>query len=182
MKVFLKYTLWLLSNLLVVFLLIFISHYYITLIVLPILFIINYLFLKNRILLILINFLIVLPFILFFIIFRFSTEAEIVIKSKIRYQVIDFGQGDFPRSIIESNLNNRRVFLADTDSVHDIYWLYVDKAEFMKFWNESPFKLREEGYTYEATFYAKKLFFIDGYSKANVKSIKKTKGRPIISK
>jgi hypothetical protein len=36
MKVFLKYTLWLLSNLLVVFLLIFISPYYITLIVLPI--------------------------------------------------------------------------------------------------------------------------------------------------
>ncbi len=129
-----------------------------------------------------INFLVILPFILFFLVYRFSIEDEKVITSKIKYQVLDIGQGDFTRSIIESNLNNRRVFLADADSVNDIYWLYVNKAEFMKLWNESPFKMKEKGYTLKVIFSARKLFFIDGYTKATVISIEKIKGRPMISK
>lgn len=68
-----------------------------------------------------INIFIIIPLLLFYIFFRFSIQKEIIIVSKIRYQVVDFGQNDFIRSIIESNLNNRRIFLADENSVNNIY-------------------------------------------------------------
>lgn len=107
------------------------------------------------------------------------TNKTVIVDSRIRYQLIDFGQGDIIRNSIEYRLNNRRIFLADT--TNGIRWFYVDYKDFKRLWPEPPFDMREKNYTIKARFEAKKLMFGD-YSKATIIQIEKLNENPMITK
>ena len=100
------------------------------LIIIPLLLFIISIFIKSRLISILINSLFILPFLVSFIGDTIPTSGEIIIESRIRYQVIDVGQGDFIKNGIEYKQQNRRVFLQDT--IDGIQWLYVDSIDFKK--------------------------------------------------
>ena len=106
-------------------------------------------------------------------------SESIVVESRIRYQMIDLGQGDFIRNGIELKLGNKRVFLQDAPN--RIYWLYVNSSDFKKVWPESPFKMQEKNYTIKAKLKAYKLIN-GGYSRATVMEIDTLHERPIFSK
>ena len=117
------------------------------LIIIPsILFVIS-VFIKKQIWAIMINTLTLLPFILIFLGLRVPSSKSIIIDSKIKYQMVYFGQVDGIRDRIEYRLNNRRIFLAD--SVNGIKWLYVDENDFLKLWPDSPSKMRAKNYKME---------------------------------
>ena len=120
-----------------------------------------------------------LPFVVVYIGLRLPTSKSIVFDSRIRYQLIDIGQGNFIRNGIEYKLNNRRIFLAD--SINGIDWVYVDNKDFKKLWPEPPFGMRAKNYSMKARFKTYKLLIGD-YSKATLISIEKVEGNPMITK
>jgi hypothetical protein len=138
-----------------------------------------YVFPKIKLLTIVLNILTLLPFLIIYCGLRFPTSKSIVFDSRVRYQLIDFGQGDFIRNGIEYKLNNRRIFLAD--SINGIRWVYVDNVDFKKLWPEKPFDMRAKNYTIKARFKAYRLLTGD-YSKASLISVEKVNGNPMITK
>jgi hypothetical protein len=149
------------------------------LILIPIVLFVISTFIKNLVWAILLNMLTLLPFIIVYLGLRFPTSNSITFDSKIRYQIVDFGQGDFIRNGIEYSLNNRRIFLAD--SIIGIKWIYVDNKDFKKLWPEPPFEMKAKNYTIKARFKTYRLLTGD-YSKASLISIEKVKGNPMITK
>jgi len=149
------------------------------LIIVPILLFFGTLFIKSRIISFSLNALTIIPFLVVLFIIRFPMSESIVVESRIRYQMIDLGQGDFIRNGIELKLGNKRVFLQDAPN--RIYWLYVNSSDFKKVWPESPFKMQEKNYTIKAKLKAYKLIN-GGYSRATVMEIDTLHERPIFSK
>jgi hypothetical protein len=149
------------------------------LIIIPLLLFIISIFIKYRLISILINSLFILQFLVFFIGNTLPTSGEIIIESRIRYQVIDIGQGDFIKNRIEYKQQNRRVFLQDT--IDGIQWLYVDSADFKKLWPEPPFKMKEKKYTIKAKFKTYRL--LNGnYAKSILLEYKRIRETPLITK
>lgn len=149
------------------------------LIIIPILLFLISLVFKSRILSISLNSLTILPFLVVYVGMRLPTSRSIIIESRIRYQMIDFGQGNFIRNGIEYKLHNRRIFLQDT--VNGIRWLYISSSDFKKLWPEPPFKMQEKNYTMKAKFKTYKL--LNGeYSKATLLELDSIPERPMITK
>jgi len=149
------------------------------LILIPIFLFVISIFIKRRIWAIILNILTLFPFVIIYCGLRFPTSKSVVFESRIRYQMVDFGQGDFIRNVIEYKLNNRRFFLAD--SINGIKWVYVDNDDFKKLWPEPPFDMRAKNYTIKARFKTYRLLTGD-YSKASLISIEEVKGNPMITK
>ena len=149
------------------------------LIIIPFLFFVTSVFIRNQIWAILINTLTLLPFIIVFLALRVPTSKSVSIDSKIKYQMVYFGQVDGIRDRIEYRLNNRRIFL--TDPVNGIKWLYVDKRDFRKLWPESPSTMKGKNDTIKARFKTYKLVNGD-YSKAKLIGFEKVGGDPIRTK
>jgi hypothetical protein len=135
------------------------------LILIPVFLFILSIYIKSRWISVVINALTILPFLLFFIGNNVPISGNIIIESKIRYQLIDLGQGDFVRNAIELKRRNKRIFLQDT--INGISWLYVDSSDFKKLWPEPPFTMKEKNYTIKAKFKTHRLLF-GGYSKATL--------------
>lgn len=149
------------------------------LILIPITLFLFSLIFKSRTLSIIINSLTILPFLIVFLENRIPTSKDIIIESRIRYQMVDFGQSDFIRNGIEYKLDNKRIFLQDT--INGIRWLYVNSNDFKKLWPESPFKMREKNYTIKAKFRTHRL--LDGtYSKATLLEVDSINESPMITK
>jgi hypothetical protein len=149
------------------------------LILIPILFFIISIFIKSRLFSILINSLVFLPFLIVLLGENIPTSKRIIVESRIRYQMLDFGQGDFVRNGIELKLRNKRIFLQDT--INGIHWLYVDSEDFKKLWPEPPFKMREKNYTIKAKFETYRL--LNGeYAKAVLIEYDSIEGNPMITK
>ena len=89
------------------------------------------------------------------------TKGEVVrVEREIRYQVLDFGQGDFLRSYFEQKFRDRnRVFVINEKNEKP--WFYVSNSDFKKCWPESPMSMREAGYTIIAEFEYKEQIFWD---------------------
>ena len=121
----------------------------------------------------------ILPFLIFYIGSRIPVSKDIEIESRIRYQMVDIGQGDFLRNGIEYKSDTKRVFLADTAS--NIHWLYVSNSDFKKLWPESPQKMKENNYTIKAKFRTRKLLLGD-YAVATVIKIDSITEPPLITK
>jgi hypothetical protein len=100
-----------------------------------------------------------------------------VIESSIRYQLLDFGQGDMNRCLFEVIVNNRRVFLVDSST----RWLYVDNKLRKQLWPESPWAMKAKNYSIRARFTCYDLLF-GGHSVARVDSIWQVNEAPAISK
>lgn len=149
------------------------------LILIPIFLFVISIFIKRRIWAIILNILTLLPFVIIYCGLRFPTSKSVVFESRVRYQLVDFGQGDFIRNGIEYKLNNRRIFLAD--SINGIKWVYVDNGDFKKLWPEPPFNMRAKNYTIKARFKTYRLLTGD-YSKASLISVEKVNGNPMIIK
>jgi hypothetical protein len=149
------------------------------LILFPIILFVVSIFVKRRIWAIILNLLTFLPFVIVYLGLRLPTRKSIVFDSRVRYQMVDFGQGDFIRNGIEYKLNNARIFLAD--SIYGIKWVYVDNDDFKKLWPEPPFDMRAKNYTIKARFKTYRLLTGD-YSKATLISVEKVKGDPMITK
>jgi hypothetical protein len=149
------------------------------LILIPILLFIISTFIKSRLISILINSLVILPFLIVLLGDNIPTSRRIIVESRIRYQMVDLGQGDFVRNGIEFKLRNKRVFLQDT--INGIQWLYVDSEDFKKLWPEPPFKMREKNYTIRAKFKTYRL--LNGeYAKAVLIQYDSIEGNPMITK
>lgn len=149
------------------------------LILIPIFLFVISIFIKRRIWAIILNILTLLPFVIIYCGLRFPTSKSVVFESRVRYQLVDFGQGDFIRNGIEYKLNNRRIFLAD--SINGIKWVYVDNGDFKKLWPEPPFNMRAKNYTIKARFKTYRLLTGD-YSKAKLIKVEKIAGNPMITK
>lgn len=149
------------------------------LILIPIFLFVISIFLKRRIWAIILNTFTLLPFIIIYGGLRFPTSKSVIFESRIRYQMVDFGQGDFIRNGIEYKLNNKRIFLAD--SIDGIKWVYLDNADFKRLWPEPPFDMRAKNYTLKARFKTYRLLTGD-YSKATLISVEKVKENPMITK
>jgi hypothetical protein len=149
------------------------------LILIPIgLFVIS-LFIKRPKWAILLNILILLPFIIFYFIIRFPTSNSIVFDSKIYFLKIDFGKGDLLRNFFEHQLNNRRVFL--DDSINNINYVYVDIHDFNKLWSESLDEMESKKYTIKARFKTYRILTGD-YSKASLIKVERVYEKPMILK
>ncbi|WP_143525164.1 hypothetical protein [Labilibacter marinus] len=135
--------------------------------------------LKKWIWTIVLNTLTILPLLIILIGLKFPTNKQVVINSEIRYQILDFGQGDYIRNAIESKLGNKRVFLADT--VNGIKWLYVKESDFKKLWPELPFEMRKKQYTIKATFKTYELWN-GNCSNAILINVQQIDGNPKITK
>jgi len=149
------------------------------LILIPIILFVISIYIKNRNWSIMLNTLTLLPFIVAYLSLRIPTSKSITFDSRIRYQLIDFGQGDFIRNGIENRLNNQRIFLAD--SINGIKWVYMDYQDFKKLWPEPPFDMRAKNYTIKARFKIYKLLTGD-FSKAKLIKVERVKGDPMITK
>jgi len=126
-----------------------------------------------------INSLTILPFLIVFIGNIIPTSGSIIVESRIRYQMIDIGQGDFIRNGIEHKQRNKRIFLQDT--INGIRWLYVDSSDFKILWPEPPFTMREKNYTIKAKFKTHRL--LNGeYSKATILEYDTINESPMITK
>jgi energy-coupling factor transporter transmembrane protein EcfT len=148
-------------------------------ILIPIMFFIISIFIKKRIWSIILNIIPVVPFIILYLGFIIPTSKSIIVESRIRYQMIDIGQGDFIRNGIEYKQRNQRIFLQDT--VNGIHWLYVDSGDFKKLWPEPPFTMKEKNYTIKAKFKTYRL--LNGeYAKATLIEYDSIKGCPMITK
>jgi hypothetical protein len=123
----------------------------------------------------------IIPILIFIVLMRMRvpTNDSIIINSRVRYQLIDFGQGEIVRNAIEYGLNNRRIFIQDT--IYGIRWFYVDSKDFKNLWPEPPFDMRAKNYTIKAKFKVDKLLF-GGYSKATVIEYEKINDNPMITK
>lgn len=107
------------------------------------------------------------------------TSKSIIVESRIRYQMIDIGQGDFVRNGIEYKQRYKRIFLQDT--ANGIHWLYVSSSDFKKLWPEPPFTMKEKNYTIKAKFKTYRL--LDGeYAKATLLEYDSIEGCPMITK
>jgi len=149
------------------------------LIIIPIFFFIISIIIESRIISAIINSLTLLPFLIIFIGDIIPTSGSIIIESRIRYQMIDIGQGDFVRYGIEYKQRNKRIFLQDT--INGIRWLYVDSSDFKKLWPEPPFKMKEKNYTIKAKFKTHRLLN-GGYAKATLVEYDSIEGSPMITK
>ena len=144
------------------------------LIIIPFLLFVISVFIKKQIWALLINTLTLLPFIIIYLGLRLPSSKNIIIDTKIKYEMVYFGQVDSIRDRIEYRLNNRRIFIVDT--VNGIKWLYVDNNDFLKLWPKSPSKMRAKNYTIKAR-------LLNGdYSKAILISFEKAGENPIITK
>ena len=149
------------------------------LILIPISFFIVSIVIKSRILSGAINSLTILPFLVIFIGDTITTSGSIIVESRIRYQIIDIGQGDYIRNGIEYKRRNKRIFLQDT--IKGIEWLYVDSSDFKKLWPEPPFTMKEKNYTIKARFQTHRL--LNGnYSKAILLDYDSINESPMITK
>ena len=149
------------------------------LILIPIIFFAISIFIKKRFWSIFINIIPIVPFVVLYLGAKIPTSKSIIVESRIRYQMIDIGQGDFVRNGIEYKLRNKRIFLQDT--VNGIQWLYVDSSDFKKLWPEPPFTMKEKNYTIKAKFKTHRL--LDGeYAKATLLEYDSIEGSPMITK
>lgn len=149
------------------------------LILIPISLFIISIIIKSRMISVVINSLTVLPFLIVFIGDIIPTSRSIIVESRIRYQMIDIGQGDFVRNGIEHKQRNKRIFLQDT--INGIRWLYVDSSDFKKLWPEPPFIMKEKNYTIKAKFKTHRL--LNGeYSKATLLEYDSINESPMITK
>jgi hypothetical protein len=126
-----------------------------------------------------INSLTILPFLIIFIGDIIPTSGSIIVESRIRYQIIDIGQGDYIRNGIEYKRQNKRIFLQDT--INGIKWLYVDSSDFNKLWPEPPFTMKEKNYTIKAKFKTHRLLNCE-YSKATLLEYDSINESPMITK
>ena len=148
-------------------------------ILIPIVFFVISIFIKKRIWSIFLNVVPLLPFIVLYLGLWIPTSKGIIVESRIRYQMIDIGQGDFVRNGIEYKQRNKRIFLQDT--VNGIQWLYVDSSDFKKLWPEPPFTMKEKNYTIKAKFKTHRL--LNGeYAKATLLEYVSIEGCPMITK
>lgn len=115
---------------------------------------------------------------LYFASIRIPTGPPITIVSKVRYQVIDIGQGEFLRTFVESCFRHKRIFL--DEPIDDIHWVYVKSKDHQKVWKETT-KMREENYTYRATLSVKKLL-LGGYTVAKLEGLERVEEPPRFSK
>jgi len=149
------------------------------LILIPIFIFIISISIKSRLISIVINSLIFLPLLIIFLGDTIPTSGSIILESRIRYQMVDFGQGDFFRNGMELKQHNKRIFLQDT--IKGIRWLYIDSDDFKKLWPELPFTMREKNYTIKAKFKTYRL--LNGeYAKASLLEYEKIEGNPMITK
>ncbi len=126
-----------------------------------------------------INSLTILPFLVLFVGNKIPISGNIIVESRIRYQIVDLGQGDFVRNGIELKQGNTRIFLQDT--VNGIRWLYLDAGDFRKLWPEPPFTMREKNYTMKAKFKTHRL--LNGqYSTATLLEYDTIHENPMITK
>jgi hypothetical protein len=149
------------------------------LVLIPISLFIISLIVKSRMISIAINSLTILPFLVLFIGNNIPISGSIIVESRIRYQVVDLGQGDFVRNGIELKQGNQRIFLQDT--IHGIRWLYVNAGDFRKLWPEPPFKMKEKNYTIKAKFKTHRLLNGD-YSRATLLEYDTIHESPMITK
>lgn len=149
------------------------------LILIPIFLFIISIFIKSRLISIVINSLTLLPFLIIFLGDTIPTSGKIIVESRIRYQMVDIGQGDFVRNGIEYKRQNRRIFLQDT--INGLHWLYVDSSDFQKLWPEPPFTMREKNYTIKAKFETYRLLS-GAYAKATLLEYDSIEGNPMITK
>lgn len=149
------------------------------LILIPISLYIISIIIKSRIISIAINSLIVLPFLIVFIGEIIPISGSIIVESRIRYQMIDIGQGDYLRNGIEYKQKNKRIFLQDT--VNGIQWLYVDSCDFKKLWPEPPVTMKKKNYTIKAKFKTHRLLNRE-YAKAILLEYDSIEGSPMITK
>jgi hypothetical protein len=148
-------------------------------ILIPIIFFVISIFIKRRIWSILLNIVPLAPFLVLYLGLIIPTSKSIIVESRIRYQMIDIGQGDFVRNGIEYKQRNKRIFLQDT--VYGIQWLYVDSGDFKKLWPEPPFVMKEKNYTIKAKFKTYRL--LNGeYAKATLLEYDSIEGCPMITK
>lgn len=148
-------------------------------VLIPIIFFVISIFIRKRIWSIFLNIVPLLPFIVLYLGYWIPTSKSIIVESRIRYQMIDIGQGDFVRNGIEYKQRNRRIFLQDT--VNGMQWLYVDSYDFKKLWPEPPFTMKEKNYTIKAKFKTYRL--LNGeYAKATLLKYDSIEGCPMITK
>ena len=149
------------------------------LILIPISLFIISLIVKSRMISAIINSLTILSFLVLFFGNNIPVGGSIIVESRIRYQIVDLGQGDFVRNGIELKQGNERIFLQDT--IHGIRWLYVDASDFRKLWPEPPFKMKEKNYTIRAKFKTHRL--LNGeYSRATLLEYDTIYESPMITK
>jgi hypothetical protein len=80
---------------------------------------------------------------LFAIKYRIPQKTTHLTQAEVRFQMIDFGQLDFARSLVENAVGNYRVWLANPrDSL--IQFVYVSKQDFDKIWHIKPFELKAQ--------------------------------------
>ena len=149
------------------------------LILIPLFLFIITIFIKSRLISILINSLIILPFLIIFFGDTIPISGKIIVESRIRYQVVDIGHGDFVRNGIEYKRKNRRIFLQDP--LNGIQWLYIDSSDFKKLWPEPPFTMKEKNYTIKAKFETYRLLS-GAYAKATLLEYDSIEGIPMITK
>jgi hypothetical protein len=110
--------------------------------------------------------------------YRIPTGEPIVATAIVKYEMLDLGQGDFPRTSFESIFGNRRIFLAEGP----IKYFYASFAQVQECWPESPFQMREKGYTVQVTFTVRKLLLTSGYTVASDVRAQRVPGNPDIVK
>ncbi len=109
---------------------------------------------------------------------RIPIGETIPIKSKVRFQMIDAGQGDLLRTGIEKRFGNKRLFL--DEPYKGQHFLFVSVEDWDEIWSELS-TMRKEGYTYRLTFETRKLI-LGGYAVAKVVHKERLEEEPRMSK
>ena len=110
--------------------------------------------------------------------YRVPVGEPVAATAIVQYEMLDLGQGDFPRTSFENIFGNRRVFLAEGP----MKYFYASFAQVQECWPESPFQMREKGYTVQVTFTVRKLLFTSGYTVASGLRAERVPGNPDIVK
>ena len=112
------------------------------------------------------------------LVYRMPAGNPITATATVQYEMLDLGQGDFPRSAFEDLAGNRRIFLTNGPLRH----VYASFDQVKACWPESPFEMEKKGYTVQVTFTVRKLLFTSGYTPARELHTQHVPGSPDIVK
>ncbi|MFN0117229.1 MAG: hypothetical protein ACKVQC_02915 [Elusimicrobiota bacterium] len=107
--------------------------------------------------------------------YRLPMSGLVTRKDEVRYQMVNIGQGDVVRSIFETTLGKKRIFLVNNGSI------YVSKEDFSRCHLESPREMDSKGYTLEIE-YSGRMVLAGRMGTARILSIRKLDKKPVISK
>jgi hypothetical protein len=110
-----------------------------------------------------------------FLLWQIEIGEERTVAGNAMCQLVDIGEGKFPRGMYESIRGNRKLYLSDGAV------FFVSESDFNRCWSMTPWEMRENGYVPHVVLVYRKLPF-GGRSVARLLSCEYVTGKVTIRK